>query len=87
MYFLGWILLIVVGLGASFWALVWALRTGQFAEQERARFLPLEDGVPRGGLERSSKLTVEVYFLILVVGMGFAAFVGAVILTLGGTRG
>ena len=42
-YYLPWVLLIVVSLWVSLAGFFWALRHGQFSEQERARYLPLRD--------------------------------------------
>lgn len=82
MFFLGWIVLILVGLGASLVVLFWALRTGQFSDQGRARYLPLKDEFPMSRVEDPAKLTVEVYALLFVIGIGLAALLGTVILTL-----
>ena len=41
-----WILFTAIGLAAMIAALVWAVRSRQFSDQERARHLPLESGIP-----------------------------------------
>ncbi len=46
MDFYGWILLVIASLWASALAFVWGLRTGQFAEPERSRYLPLPEDMP-----------------------------------------
>jgi nitrogen fixation-related uncharacterized protein len=38
----GWVAMTVVGLAALTWVLVWAIRSGQFGQQDRARRLPME---------------------------------------------
>jgi len=40
-YYAGWLFLVVISLIVSVAAFMWGLRTGQFSDQERARFLPL----------------------------------------------
>ncbi len=36
-----WILFMIVGLTVSMWIFYWAVRKGQFEEQDRAKYLPL----------------------------------------------
>lgn len=67
MYYLGWLLLILLGVGLGIWAFVWALSSGQFAEQERARFLPLRDECENK--KAISKRSWEPYFLLFGVGL------------------
>ena len=40
---IGFLLLMIIALGAVF---AWAIRTRQFSNQDRARYLPLESGIP-----------------------------------------
>jgi len=82
MFFIGWIVLIIVGLGASLGVFFWALRTGQFSDQERARYLPLTDGFPLPPVENPSRLSREVYVLIFVIAVGLLAMISTVVLTL-----
>ncbi len=41
MYYAGWLFLVVISLAVSIVAFLWGLRSGQFSDQDRARFLPL----------------------------------------------
>ena len=82
MFFLSWILLIAAGLLASMGVFFWALRSGQFSDQERARYLPLSDGFHRPPVENPAKLSPEVYALLLAMGIGFLALIGTIVLTL-----
>lgn len=73
MVFLGWLLLVAASLGLSFGAFFWALRSGQFADQGRARFLALEQEAAApppggGGFERYALLAVALW-----VGLGLCA--------------
>lgn len=65
MYFLAWMGLIAVSLALSLAALAWALRTGQFADQGRARYLALGERRPPA-LEESARRPVEVYALAAI---------------------
>ena len=40
-YYAGWLFLVGISLAASIAAFIWALRAGQFSDQDRARYLPL----------------------------------------------
>ncbi len=41
-----WVAFTAVALAGIAAAIVWAVRSGQFADQDRARYLPLESGIP-----------------------------------------
>jgi cbb3-type cytochrome oxidase maturation protein len=41
-----WVTFAVLMLAAIVAVLVWAVRSRQFADQDRARYLPLESGIP-----------------------------------------
>ena len=76
-YFIAYMLL---GFGISLLVLFWALGSGQFRDQERARFLPLEQGE---GSFRTLKISrtgrYEAYALGLLVALGLLA-TGAVLI-------
>lgn len=82
MYYLGWILLIVVGVGLGIWAFIWAMGSGQFAEQDRARFLPLRDESPGKEVASAPGSRMAVCFLCLAGGLVLLSMVAAVWLTL-----
>jgi cbb3-type cytochrome oxidase maturation protein len=73
MYFPVWMILVVLSLGISLAAFLWGLMSGQFADQERARFLPLADPLPRPPVAQPSKWPVEVYVLM---GIGLMVLAG-----------
>ena len=87
MFFLSWVVLIAAGLLISLGVFFWALRTGQFSDQERARFLPLGDGYPLPAVENPAKLSREVYALLFAIGLGLLGMIAAVLLTLVKVRG
>lgn len=74
MYFPYFATYMIVGLGLALLVAGWALRNGQFGDQQRARFLPLAGEAPAAeapALTRRGRL--EVYGLALVVAVGLAA--------------
>jgi cbb3-type cytochrome oxidase maturation protein len=81
MYFSYWLLLVAFSLGASIIAFIWAIRSGQFADQGRARYLALSDGLPSPPLMKPSKLPLEVYVLLFVLAAGLAGLVAASVLS------
>ena len=54
MYYPYFVAYIVVGVAISLLVFFWALKSGQFSDQQRARFLPLEDE-PEPPAEKASK--------------------------------
>lgn len=68
-----WILFMIVGLTISLWIFYWAVRKGQFEEQERAKYLPLlnppmtESSTEAIGNDKTSVWSVELITLIIAV--------------------
>jgi cbb3-type cytochrome oxidase maturation protein len=87
MFYLGWIVLTGTGVLASIAVFLWALRSGQFADQGRARYLPLFETDPLSPASTSPKLPAAAYGLLLVLGVGVIAMLSPVILTLLRTKG
>ena len=81
-YYLPWVLLIVVSLWVSLAAFFWALKHGQFSEQERARYLPLRSEISPPLIPHASKPTREVYALLGVLCMGGLALLVVLITVL-----
>jgi cbb3-type cytochrome oxidase maturation protein len=81
-YVFGWMGLVAISLWISLVAFVWAVKSGQFAEQQRLRYLPLRDqpAVPPAG--DPGRLPVEVYALLGIGGCVIAIFLAAVFLSL-----
>ncbi len=69
-YYLPWVLLIAVSLWVSLAGFFWALKHGQFAEQERARYLPLRDEIGPEPLVRPSGFRREAFALVAILCMG-----------------
>ena len=82
-YYAGWLFLVGTSLTVSLVAFIWALRAGQFSDQERARYLPLGKDLlsePIPGVSRA-KRRAHTAALFFIAAIGFTAFAAA--LTLG----
>jgi cbb3-type cytochrome oxidase maturation protein len=79
MYYPYFIAYMVIGFGISLVLFFWALSRGQFRDQERARFLPLEQGEASRTVKISRTGRYEAYALGLLVALGLLA-TGAVLL-------
>lgn len=78
-----WFCLMAAGLVASVALLFWGYRSGQFADQERARYLPLrgEEGRPRDGEATAFAREVCVLAgLVAALGVAFAVTLGIAVL-------
>ena len=82
MYFLGWMILVMLSLWVSLVAFIWALRSGQFSDPVRARYLPLSGKLLLPPVQNPGKFTVEVYALLIIGGIGFVAILIPIILSL-----
>ncbi len=65
-YLVAWIALIGASLLFSLLTFVWALRNGQFEDQERARFFPLFD-LPPDNTAGIKRRPLELYMLSICV--------------------
>ncbi len=84
MYYGLWLELVVLSLIASLAAFLWGLRSGQFLDQERARFLALEsDLLSRPALEAPRRRrSAQAAALWVVLFMGFGAFLVALVMSI-----
>ncbi len=80
MYFPVWMILVAFSLGISLAAFFWGLHSGQFSDQERARYLPLRDRISQPLVKDPSKLAVEVYVLMIIGLMVVAALAASLFL-------
>ena len=79
MYFPYFITYMAVGFIISLVVFFWALKNGQFKDQQRARFLPLEDE-RKASVEKASTIKrYEIYTLMFLALAGLAAS-GAVLI-------
>jgi cbb3-type cytochrome oxidase maturation protein len=75
MYYPYFITYIVSGFVISLLVFFWALHNGQFKDQQRARFLPLEPEGDTGAVKASRFPRAEIYvlFFIAIAGLGASA--------------
>ncbi len=66
-YYIPWAILIFVSLVASITLLIWAYRSGQFADQGRARYLPLGESDLRTGAKNQAHPAKEPYALLALL--------------------
>jgi nitrogen fixation-related uncharacterized protein len=81
MFYIGWIALTATGIIASIAVLMWAIRAGQFADQGRARYLPLADERPSTKVVTPARRRAESYALLGIIAVGLLAIAFALILT------
>jgi cbb3-type cytochrome oxidase maturation protein len=83
-YCAGWLFLVAISLAASIVALVWALRAGQFSDQERARYLPLGKDLLSEPIVAASraKSRVHTVSMCVITATAFIAFAAALTLSL-----
>jgi cbb3-type cytochrome oxidase maturation protein len=79
MYFPYFMVYMIAGFVISFAVFLWALRNGQFSDQQRARYLPLNEDVDRGPAKVSRMNRLEAYALLALATSGLLAS-GAVLI-------
>jgi nitrogen fixation-related uncharacterized protein len=82
MIFLSWIALLIVSLWVSVAAFMWAMQTGQFREQGRARYLPLGEGLPPPPENRPRALTMEACALVIIGLIALGTIAGLFVVSL-----
>ena len=87
MFYLSWIVLTGAGVLTSIAVFLWALRSGQFGDQGRARYLPLCETDSLFPASQSPKLPGTAYALLVILGVGVIAMLSPVILTLVRSKG
>jgi cbb3-type cytochrome oxidase maturation protein len=81
MYFPYFIAYMAAGMIIGLVVFFWALKTGQFKDQQRARFLPLEEGSdPAVSVSRFNR--IEGYALVVLVLIGLSATAAVLIVSL-----
>lgn len=82
MYFPYFIAYIAVGLTLSLVVFFWALRNGQFQDQKRARFLPLEAGRTEDRVRASRWKRYEIHGLFFLATAGLLSSAAVLIFAL-----
>jgi nitrogen fixation-related uncharacterized protein len=81
-YALGWLGLVAVSLWVSLLAFVWAMKNGQFAEQQRLRYLPLRDEPTALQADKPPRPPLGIYALLGICACVVAVFLAALFLSL-----
>lgn len=81
MYFSGWIILIAFSLWISLMAFFWGLQSGQFSDQDRARYLPLRDTLPPPLVKDPARRPMEVYVLLFIGMMVLLGLAASIVLS------
>lgn len=82
MYFPYFMTYMIIGFAVSLVVFFWALRNGQFKDQQRARFLPLEDELETHTVKVSKTNRYEGYALLGLACAGLMASAAVLIFTL-----
>ncbi len=82
MYYPYFLTYMLSGFVISLVVLWWALKNGQFKDQKRARFLPLEEGLEAEPVKVSKIGKVEAYALIVFASLGLFGTAATLIFTL-----
>jgi len=82
MYFPYFITYMIAGFAISLVVFFWALKSGQFKDQKRARFLPLEDEPETSAVKISRFKRYEAYALMFLALAGLAASAAVLIFAL-----
>jgi cbb3-type cytochrome oxidase maturation protein len=78
-YFPYFVVYMVLGLAIGLGVFLWALGSGQFRDQQRARFLPLQGGADPPAAPAARLGRLESYTLFLLAALGLLAS-GAVLI-------
>jgi len=82
MYYPYFLTYMLSGFVISLVVLWWALKNGQFKDQKRARFLPLEEGLEAEPVKVSKIGKIEAYALIVFASLGLFGTAATLIFTL-----
>ena len=82
MYFPYFLAYILIGLTLGVLVFVWAVKNGQFRDQQRARFLPLEEEAGPNNSCPGKARRWEIYGLIFLAVAGLAASAAVLVVSL-----
>jgi len=82
MYFPYYIAYMTIGFIITLGVFFWALNQGQFADQNRARYIPLKADGDTTSVKISRFARIQTYALFFLVGIGLAASVAVIIFSL-----
>jgi cbb3-type cytochrome oxidase maturation protein len=83
-YYSGWLFLVYISLIISLVAFLWGLRSGQFSDQERARYLALGKDLLTQPAVAAPRRKQKVYSaaLLVVIILGLSAFATALVISI-----
>lgn len=87
MYYPFFLAYMIAGFVVSLAVFFWALSRGQFRDQQRARFLPLEDRQVEGPVKLTRMGRWQTFFLFAIAGTGLIATAAAIAVSLLTTGG
>jgi cbb3-type cytochrome oxidase maturation protein len=79
MYYPFFVTYLIVGFSLGLLVFFWALKNGQFRDQQRARYLPLDEEGPQPVRQISRNAQLQSYILLGLVGFGLLAIAWVVI--------
>lgn len=82
MYYPFFIAYMLAGFVISLFVFFWALNRGQFSDQQRARFLPLEDRPAPGPVKLTRFGRWQTLLLFIMAGTGLMATAVAIVVSL-----
>jgi len=82
MYYPYFIAYMAAGFVISILVFFWALNNGQFNDQQRARFIPLQDDLETAPLKASRFARAEIYVMFALACLGLATSAAVVTLAL-----
>jgi cbb3-type cytochrome oxidase maturation protein len=82
MYYPYFIAYMAAGFVISLVVFFWALNRGQFKDQQRARFLPLEDGLAKGPAKLTRAGRWQAIILLAMACSGLVATAAAIVFSL-----
>jgi cbb3-type cytochrome oxidase maturation protein len=82
MYYPFFLAYMIAGFVISLAVFFWALKRGQFRDQQRARFLPLEERPAQGPVKLTRFGRWQTVLLFMLAGMGLMATVVAIVASL-----
>ena len=79
MYYPYFLTYMALGLGVTLIVFFWALNSGQFKEQQRARYLPLHEAPDPPPAKPSRFIRLEISLLFVMVALGLSASAAVII--------
>jgi nitrogen fixation-related uncharacterized protein len=70
MYYPYFIAYMAAGFAISILVFFWALNNGQFKDQQRARFIPLQDDLESAPIKASRRARIEIFALFMLASIG-----------------